>query len=97
MSRARPDRWGPGTVKEPPNPMSIAIPSEQIAAKLFELITVVASIPESERAAWYRSIETYSRLPHPGHVYNMPKVAGIFKRLADIAWPEWPLHEERED
>lgn len=76
-----------------PNPMKTAIPPDVVAQKLFELVTVVASIPEGERAAWYYSVFDFSRREPEEQswgFYDTRKIAGSFLRLAHVVWAQWP-------
>jgi preprotein translocase subunit Sss1 len=68
----------------------VRLPDAELTRVCQELVSVIASIPEDERAGWYRSMERYTRHPHRNGHYNMAKVAGAALRLMGAVWPEWP-------
>ena len=74
--------------------MRTAVEEAALANSLSELVTVVASVPESERVSWYRSMESFSRTQHPDGLYPLGKLAGAWLRVAGLVWPEWPTQSE---
>jgi hypothetical protein len=69
---------------------------EHVIRSIAEMISPILSIPEAERTTAYRAAERLSRTsPDSGLLpsYNIGSLAGIWLRIANLTWPEWPLQE----
>jgi hypothetical protein len=74
------------------HPLSFAVPDRELRRACWDMISIVVSVPEADRAAWHRSMERFARLPHDerSSTYPLSRAAGCFLRLADACWKEWP-------
>lgn len=69
---------------------SYAVPDAELHRLVQQLISVMMSVPESERIGWYRGLERFARHERRTGRYNIAKVAGLALRLADATWDSWP-------
>jgi hypothetical protein len=79
-----------------PHPMRTAVPEAELIRSLTELVTVVTSVPETERAGWWYSMQAFARSQHDGALYPLHKLAGAWMKAAAATWPEWPPQEPGE-
>jgi hypothetical protein len=74
-----------------PHAQSFAIPDGALDRVLQEMITPIASIPETERIGYFRGWERLSREPQSTvGGYNRQKMCGAAMRIANIVWADWP-------
>lgn len=75
---------------------SYVIADEDLYRPLREIVSVMMSIPEQDRLAYFRGWDRIRRQPHSfrGAFYSIPKVAGKARGLGEILWPDWPPQEE---
>jgi hypothetical protein len=72
-----------------------AIPDSEVLRMLSEIATPLANIPEGDQAAWWRTLERWSRTAHPGRErYNPRKLSSAAMKIAAVVWREWPPQEE---
>lgn len=73
-----------------------AIPDEEIENVARQLVNLVMSIPEADRAAWHASsqrracLHPKDRKIQPGF-YDLTPAIGVLTKLMNHYWKTWPL------
>ena len=81
--------------KRTPDVMVEAVGTDALGWALAEMVNSVLSVPEAERAVWYRAMEAYAsrqRRHHEGILSN-GALAVMWCRLARLVWPNWPQED----
>ena len=77
--------------------VAFSVSDEKILRIVQDVVSAVMSVPESERAGVYRSLERVVRQKSDtfdGYHYDMRLVSSKVLRLMEICWREWPPQEE---